>query len=153
MVPFVVVFSLVVCAQLISLSSQESFRPDPIDDNKLLKVRISFSSFSSSSHDFFVWRVKDCVDVVDGVWKNPRLYRPLTTWYIQPLALQSTTTAPSEIVQVRVEKSSLADVDSRSDVSHSEALVTESVRTKITNAVTTLSSGRYLPSFAWTSKV
>ena len=150
MVPFVVVFSLVVCALLISLSAQESFRTDPVVDNKFSKVRMPFFPISLTT-DFFVWCVEDCVDIADWVWKNPRLCRSLTTWYLQPSALQITT-APAVSVQLRVKRSPLADVDSRSDVSHSEALLTESDQTKITNAVTTLSSGRYLSAFAWSSK-
>ena len=151
MVPCVLVFSLVVCAQLISLSAHEFFRTDSVVANKLLKVRMPFSSFSLPIYDFFVWCVEDCVNMAVWVWRNPRLFRSLTTWYIQPSAPQITT-ALARSVQLRVNRSPLADVDSLSDVWHSEALLTKFDQTKNTNTFTMLSSGRWLSSFDWYPK-
>lgn len=146
MVAFFIIFSLVVCAQLTSLSAEESFRADPIHDDKLLKVSRVLSSFCCQF--MFVcltrWRLGGHIRLRDittlPCWS-------LTIWHIQLSALQITTIT-TESVRLRV-NSHLADVESRSDVSISEALLAEFDRTKITNTVTMLSSGRCFSSFDW----
>ena len=149
MVAFFFFFFLVVCSQLFSMSSQESFRADPVDNHKSLKVSRLFSSFflvCSWFHFLKLWCVEDFVDM--AVWEKPRFCRPLTILYIQQSALQITSPTAA-IVQLRVARSPLVDVDSRSDVSFSEAPITQFDQTKITTADTTLSSGRCSSFFAW----